>query len=73
MIKQMTDTRVKQLLLYKTSAKYLDRMTAALQQKAGQEAKFRRWVAHAVCCLMDILHLPLLHVFTHFGWHFRFH
>jgi len=53
-INQMMDFRSGQLLLYKTSSKYLDRVTAALQQKAGQEAKFRRWVVHAVRYFNDV-------------------
>ncbi len=40
---QMTSPRTGQLLLYKTSERYLDRVTAQLQQKAGQEKKFRRY------------------------------
>jgi hypothetical protein len=39
---QLTDERTQQLLLFKTSERYLDRVTSALRQKAGQEAKFRR-------------------------------
>lgn len=41
-IGQLTEERTQQLLLFKTSERYLDRVTSALQQKAGQEAKFRR-------------------------------
>lgn len=35
--------RLKQLIALRTSPRYLDRMAAGLQQKAGQEAKFLRW------------------------------
>lgn len=31
------------MLLLRTSQRYLDRLAASLQQKAGQEGKFRRW------------------------------
>lgn len=40
----LTSERVKQLLLIKGSPRYLSRLSTALQQKAGAEAKLRR------CC-----------------------
>lgn len=36
--------KLKQLIALRTSARYLDRLAAGLQHKAGQEAKFLRWV-----------------------------
>lgn len=44
---QMKNERTQQLLLFQTSERYLSRVAAALQHKAGQESKFRR-CAHAV-------------------------
>ena len=38
----MTRERTQQLLLFQTSERYLSRVAAALQHKAGQESKFRR-------------------------------
>ncbi|KAK9825903.1 hypothetical protein WJX81_003892 [Elliptochloris bilobata] len=39
---RVTSERARQLLLARTSARYLGRLVAGLQQKGGQEAKFRR-------------------------------
>ena len=44
---QMTNERTQQLLLFQTSERHLSRVAAALQHKAGQESKFRRY-AHTV-------------------------
>lgn len=41
-VKHITSERTQQLLLFQTSERYLSRVAAALQHKAGQEAKFRR-------------------------------
>lgn len=41
----MTSERTQQLMLFQTSERYLARVAAALQRKAGQEAKFRRCAA----------------------------
>ncbi len=41
----LTGERARQLLLARTSARYLGRLVAGLQQKRGQEAKFRRRAA----------------------------
>jgi len=41
----LTGERTRQLLLARTSARYLGRLVAGLQQKRGQEAKFRRRAA----------------------------
>ena len=40
---RLTSERAQQVLLLRTSQRYLDRMAASLLQKAGQEGKFRRW------------------------------
>ena len=41
-LKRVTSERARQLLLARTSARYLDRLVSGLQQKGSQEAKFRR-------------------------------
>jgi len=41
-VEHITSERTQQLLLFQTSERYLSRVAAALQHKAGQEAKFRR-------------------------------
>ena len=43
-----TSERTQQLLLFQTSERYLSRVAAALQHKAGQESKFRRcaYISH---------------------------
>ena len=41
-VDHMTSERTQQLLLFQTSERYLSRVAAALQHKAGQESKFRR-------------------------------
>ena len=43
-VEHMTSKRTQQLLLFQTSERYLSRVAAALQHKAGQEAKCRRYV-----------------------------
>ena len=45
----MTSERTQQLMLFQTSERYLARAAAALQHKAGQEAKFRRCAARPPC------------------------
>lgn len=45
--------KLKQLIALRTSARYLDRLAAGLQQRAGQEAKFQRCAAGG-CGGMDI-------------------
>lgn len=50
----MTSERTQQLMLFQTSERYLARVAAALQHKAGQEAKFRRcaeWQLRSCACL----------------------
>lgn len=41
-LKRVTSERARQLLLARTSARYLSRLVSGLQQKGSQEAKFRR-------------------------------
>jgi hypothetical protein len=43
-VEHMTSKRTQQLLLFQTSERYLSRLAAALQHKAGQEAKSRRYI-----------------------------
>lgn len=43
-VEHMTSKRTQQLLLFQTSERYLSRVAAALQHKAGQEAKSRRYI-----------------------------
>jgi hypothetical protein len=38
----LTNERVKQLLLIKTSRRYLTRLARGLQQRSGAEAKYKR-------------------------------
>ena len=50
----MTSERTQQLMLFQTSERYLARVAAALQHKAGQEAKVRRcadWLFSSCACL----------------------
>ncbi len=42
-LSNMTSTKVKQLVLIKTSKQYLTRLVRALEQKAGQHDKFLRY------------------------------
>lgn len=49
-ISKMTHPKTGQLLLYRSSERYLDRVTADMQQKAGQEKKFRRWAECSSLC-----------------------
>ena len=42
MLSRLTSERAQQVLLLRTSQRYLDRLAASLIQKSGQEAKFRR-------------------------------
>lgn len=46
-IAQFSGDKLKQLIALRTSPRYLDRLAAGLQQKAGQEAKFQRAAAES--------------------------
>ena len=51
MLSRLTSERAQQVLLLRTSQRYLDRLAASLIQKSGQEAKFRRHAGLLPSCV----------------------
>ena len=59
MLGMLTSERAQQVLLLHTSPRYLDRLAASLQQKCGQEGRFRRHARHLSACAASRLCLCL--------------